>query len=84
MNRESIFIILHNIFAHTSVQTIKDSMMNVGDLVRYKGENASAAMAAEPEGSKWRKMASVYWFHLARNSPMEHAQGLLELVNENR
>jgi len=76
--------------------------MNVGDLVRYKGENASAAMAAEPgiilrvydyeyqdldlqdQGSKWRKMASVYWFHLARNSPMEHAQGLLELVNENR
>ena len=35
MNRESIFIILHNIFAHTSVQTIKDSMMHVGDLVRY-------------------------------------------------
>ena len=73
--------------------------MNVGDLVRYKGEVPFAG-EAEPgiilrvydyefqhlqdEGSKWRKMASVYWFHLARNSPMSHAQGLLELVNESR
>ena len=73
--------------------------MKVGDLVRYKG-GAPYSGEAEPgiilrvydyehqhlqdEGSKWRKMASVHWFHLARNSPMEHAQALLELVNENR
>ena len=73
--------------------------MKVGDLVRYKGEVGFAG-AAEPgiilrvydyehqhlqdEGSKWRKMASVHWFHLARNSPMEHAHTLLELVSENR
>ena len=38
----------------------------------------------QDQGSKWRKMASVYWFHLMRNSPMEHAQALLELVNESR
>jgi hypothetical protein len=73
--------------------------MKIGDLVRYKGEVPFAG-EAEPgiilrvydyefqpssgAGSKWRKMASVYWFHLARNSPMEHAQALLELVNENR
>ena len=73
--------------------------MKVGDLVRYKGE-VRCAGESEPgiilrvydyehqhlqdEGSKWRKMASVHWFHLVRNSPMEHTQALLELVNENR
>ena len=73
--------------------------MKVGDLVRYKG-GAPYSGEAEPgiilrvydyehqhlqdEGSKWRKMASVHWFHLARNSPMEHALGLLELVSGNR
>ena len=73
--------------------------MKIGDLVRYKGEVGFAGQAEpgiilrvydyehqhlEDEGSKWRKMASVHWFHLARNSPMEHALALLELVNENR
>ena len=71
--------------------------MKVGDLVRYMGDGAHRKPPGiilrvydyehqhlQDEGSKWRKMASVHWFHLARNSPMEHAQGLLELVNENR
>ena len=71
--------------------------MKVGDLVRYMGDGETEKLPGiilrvydyehqhlQDEGSKWRKMASVHWFHLARNSPMEHAQGLLELVNENR
>ena len=71
--------------------------MKIGDLVRYLGdtdtEKAPGSVLRvydyehqhlQDEGSKWRKMASVHWFHLARNSPMEHAQGLLELVNGNR
>ena len=71
--------------------------MKVGDLVRYMGEGETEKRPGiilrvydyehqhlQDEGSKWRKMASVHWFHLARNSPMEHAQGLLELVNGNR
>jgi len=73
--------------------------VKIGDLVRYKGEVRHAGRMQpgiilrvydyehqhlQDEGSKWRKMASVHWFHLARNSPMEHAQALLELVNENR
>lgn len=73
--------------------------MEIGDLVRYKGGGHVAGedppgiilrvydyehQHLQDEGSKWRKMASVHWFHLARNSPMEHAQTLLELVNENR
>jgi hypothetical protein len=69
--------------------------MKIGDLVRYKGEVQGEPgiilrvydyefQHLEDAGSKWRKMASVYWFHLARNSPMEHAQALLELAHENR
>ena len=73
--------------------------MKVGDLVRYMGDGETEKLPGiilrvydyeyqdqdlQDQGSKWRKMASVYWFHLVRNSPMEHAQGLLELVNESR
>jgi len=71
--------------------------MKIGDLVRYLGDVNTALAPGiilrvydyehqhlQDEGSKWRKMASVYWFHLARNSPMEHVQEMLELVNENR
>ena len=68
--------------------------MKIGDLVRYKGAPHGESgiilrvydyehQHLQDEGSKWRKMASVHWFHLARNSPMQHAQTLLELVNEN-
>ena len=71
--------------------------MKVGDLVRYMGDGDTEKSPGiilrvydyehqhlQDEGSKWRKMASVHWFHIGRPEPMEHALGLLELVSGNR
>jgi len=71
--------------------------MKVGDLVRYMGDGDTEKSPGiilrvydyehqhlQDEGSKWRKMASVHWFHIGRPEPMEHDLRQLELVSGNR
>ena len=36
----------------------------------------------QDEGSKWRPMVSVQWFHIP--TTMEHRQDRLEIISENR
>ena len=71
--------------------------MQVGDLVRIKSNQKMTRNPGivvqiydfefthlQDEGSKWRKMASVYWPQLERAEPMDHRQDNLEVISENR